>query len=110
MNLNDRANEAYSDSSNWFPKLTDDLGNTGLCLAGEVGEVCNLIKKVERGTHTLNSSVLLDLVEEVIDVQTYLYKLMGQLTQVHAGMCSGDLDWEAQYDRKRMINEERFGV
>lgn len=49
-----------------------------LAIAGEAGELCNLVKKVERGDFTLES-VRQQVLEEVADVMTYCDLLMTQL-------------------------------
>lgn len=91
------AESALYDTERWFPK-TRNLPFMGLALAGEVGEVCNLLKKVERGTHTLDE-IRAELKEEVVDVFTYLLNIAAML----------NLDLEEGYETKRTKNGKRFG-
>lgn len=54
----------------WCPEQQPDLSFRGNELAGEVGEACNVIKKLERGRHGWRGSraTLEDLKAEVADV------------------------------------------
>lgn len=91
---------AYADSKRWFPKTADSVAFTTLALAGEVGEVANIVKKLERGSLQWNDArVRMDLAMEVADVYTYLVLLAGQL----------GVDLEKVYAAKRIENERRFG-
>ncbi len=47
------------------------LSQWGNALAGEVGEACNIIKKIERGDMTLEEARQA-LADELADIQTYL--------------------------------------
>src|ERR1700743_1526045 len=76
MNLNDMIESCTLDSKQWFPKA-QTLPNMTLCLAGEVGEVANMVKKVVRGTMELDTETTGYLAEEVVDCLIYLCKLMG---------------------------------
>lgn len=96
--LNDLVKTATEDSERWFPDTASQLDFMALALAGEVGEVANIIKKVMRGTDDFDK-VLDDLEEEVTDVFIYLMCLAGVL----------GMDLEAAYAAKRAKNEERFG-
>lgn len=49
-----------------------------LAIAGEAGELCNLVKKVERGDFTMESQRQA-ILEEVADVITYCDLLMTQM-------------------------------
>jgi NTP pyrophosphatase (non-canonical NTP hydrolase) len=99
MNLLQMIDECTQDSERWFPG-NQDLAFTTLAMAGEVGEVANIVKKVVRGSHELEV-VLDDLTEEVVDVLIYLCNLMG------AKEFDG-VDWSVIWDRKRRFNENRF--
>lgn len=91
---------ALDDSRRWFPETSESIAFTVLALAGEVGEVANIIKKIERGSHDFkDAKVRYDLNMEVADVFTYLVLLAGQL----------GVDLFALYDIKRIENERRFG-
>jgi NTP pyrophosphatase (non-canonical NTP hydrolase) len=100
VNLEEMVLQCTADSERWFPE-SQSLAMLTLCLAGEVGEVANLVKKLERGTHTIDEERLV-LAEEIIDVQIYLANLMG--LQEFA-----DVDWKAIWEEKRAFNEKRFG-
>ena len=69
-----------------------------LAIAGEAGELCNLVKKVERGDFTLES-VRQQVLEEVADVITYCDLLMTQL----------GADTAEEVARKFNIVSERIG-
>lgn len=46
-----------------------------LALAGEVGEFCNLLKKVKRGSRKLNKCMKKEMRHELADIQIYLVEL-----------------------------------
>jgi hypothetical protein len=108
MNVNERAKQALEDGRRWFPNVANSLGHDALSLCGEAGEVANLVKKVDRGTHTL-PQVLSRLVDEVVDVQTYLYEIMELINEAHIEKHGTSIDWDDAYDIKRSFNENRFG-
>lgn len=102
--LSEVAREARSNSERWFPALHDpDRAlvplpvHYALALAGEVGEVANLVKKALRRME--GSPPVEDLSGELADVFIYLMLL--------ADECGVDL-LEA-YERKAAICEERWG-
>lgn len=115
MNANERGRQAVEDSERWFPATAgvaygpSEVGFTTLCLNGEAGEVANEIKKVIRGTHPLDREQMDKIIDEAIDVQTYLYKLMGEVDQMSRRVFAREIDWEHEYEKKRAFNEERFG-
>lgn len=86
------------DTRRWFPNQEEDLGFLGLALAGEVGELCNIIKKVERGTLTLEEARA-EMGEEAVDVLIYLCNIFAAL----------GVDPTKIYATKRRKNENRFG-
>jgi NTP pyrophosphatase (non-canonical NTP hydrolase) len=91
---------ALEDSRRWFPETADSVAFTCLALAGEVGEVCNIVKKLERKSLKWgDAKVRMDLHMEVADAFTYLILLAGQL----------NVDLVKLYDLKRVENEQRFG-
>jgi NTP pyrophosphatase (non-canonical NTP hydrolase) len=93
--------KALEDSRRWFPQTAESVAFTVLALAGEVGEVANIVKKIERGTFKWgDAKVRFDLDMEVADVFTYLVLLAGQL----------NIDLLRIYDLKRTENERRFGA
>jgi NTP pyrophosphatase (non-canonical NTP hydrolase) len=70
-----------------------------LALAGEVGELANIIKKVERGSLSFSDAkVRHHIAMELTDVYVYLLCLAGIL----------QIDLEKAYDVVRMNNEHRF--
>jgi NTP pyrophosphatase (non-canonical NTP hydrolase) len=51
----------------------------GLALAGEVGEACNILKKIKRGSKKLDEKTLEELRHELGDIATYLALLADRL-------------------------------
>lgn len=100
MKLSNMIKECVEDSIRWFPGEAQTPQNLALCLAGEVGEVANLLKKVVRGSTTMDE-ILPNLTEEVVDVLIYLCNLMGNPV-------FKDVDWERIWFDKREYNETRF--
>lgn len=85
-------------TNRFFPDLEQSYAYLGVAIAGEVGEVANLIKKYERGS--MSELELIELLEgELPDILIYLVMLAS-----HAG-----IDLEHVYLRKRAFNEHRFG-
>lgn len=92
--------QCLADNSRWFPAMAGDPLHHALGVAGEAGEVANLMKKVHRGDQSLEDvDVCVQLTEELVDVLVYVFSLCGIL----------DVDLEAAYDAKRTKNEQRFG-
>ena len=89
-----------SNSERWFPEM--HAGRVpldvfyALGLAGEVGEVANLVKKVMRGD---DMSTLEGIGTELADCFTYLLLLADEL----------GVDLVAEYDAKTIVNEGRWG-
>jgi NTP pyrophosphatase (non-canonical NTP hydrolase) len=100
--LNDLGDRMVADSERWFPKLheTDHSAavHFALGLAGEVGELVNLVKKVNRGS-TSYVDVLADLAYEVADVLVYLLDLARVL----------GIDVDRALAEKHAICEARWG-
>lgn len=88
--------EAYQDTLDWFPD-TATLPFMTLSLAGETGELANLVKKLWRGTETYNE-LKVRLEGELTDVFIYVLVLAKLL----------DMDLEEAYYAARARNEERF--
>lgn len=90
---------ASVDSLAWFPQVHRDsdhfLAHSALGLAGETGEAVDVIKKWHRGGE-LNVDAL---GSELADVLIYL---------LHICTATG-IDLEAEYEKKRARNDERFG-
>lgn len=92
---------AVANSRRWFPQLherslLEQVVHQTLGLAGEAGEVANLIKKVNR---TGGAELGQDFADELADVFTYLLNL-AELTSV---------DLESAFHRKQAVCEERWG-
>jgi NTP pyrophosphatase (non-canonical NTP hydrolase) len=98
VRLNEIVKECLGDSEAWFPDKAYDIPFTALSIAGEVGELCNDIKKVERGS-VLYTELREKIAEEGIDVMIYLCNLFGIL----------HVDAEEMYRQKREFNARRFG-
>jgi NTP pyrophosphatase (non-canonical NTP hydrolase) len=92
--------QALEDSERWFPSTASNPFFVAACVAGEIGEVLNLLKKVERGSHDWTPEMKSDVEEEVADVFTYLLHLAGTL----------NMDLEARYYEKREANDIRFSA
>jgi NTP pyrophosphatase (non-canonical NTP hydrolase) len=96
------AKQCIGDSERWFGDTGEthkDLGFLVLALAGEVGELANIVKKVERGSLSIrNAKVRHDIVMETTDVFVYLLNIAALL----------NIDLERTYHMKRAENEERF--
>lgn len=90
--------QCYRDNQAFFPDRADDLAFHALALAGELGELCNLIKKVERGSVTLDEARA-DIAEEAVDVLIYLCSIFGIINANPVRI----------YATKRSRNVQRFG-
>jgi NTP pyrophosphatase (non-canonical NTP hydrolase) len=102
ITLNQLIEQCSSDSNRWFPGKAQALENQVLCMAGEVGEVANHVKKVVRGSVQLED-IRSDLADEIVDVLIYLANLMGN--EVFK-----DVDWYIKLALKQAFNESRFGT
>jgi NTP pyrophosphatase (non-canonical NTP hydrolase) len=100
VNLEELVKQCHEDTTDWFPERPYDIPFLTLALAGEVGEVANLVKKVERGTHTF-TELKPQITEELVDVLTYLSTLFGALEVDNL---------EEHYLAKRERNTERFAI
>jgi len=102
MNLSDLSAEAWRDSCDWFPAihrrgLVGTVAHLGLGLAGEAGELANLVKKVDR-LGRISADTQRDMALELADVFTYILLLAAAL----------DVDLTWAYDQKRQQNMDRF--
>ena len=97
-------NAATANSKRWFPELherpgIDQIVHMALGMAGEVGEVANIVKKINR-YQVIRPGQHADLAEELADVFTYLLNLATLL----------DIDLVTEFDRKQEICEQRWGT
>lgn len=92
--------QCVDDSNRWFGDTTGmNVPHHALALAGEVGEFCNVVKKIERGSLSLeDASVRYSLAMELTDVLVYTLNLAGLL----------NIDLEKAYELVRTHNEKRF--
>lgn len=93
--------QCVNDSERWFgdTHAAHSIPHHTLALAGEVGEFANIVKKIDRGSLSMNDAkVRVDLAMELTDIFVYLLNL--------AGLCGVDL--EKSYERVRGLNEKRF--
>lgn len=95
------AKRMRTNSERWFPSLHDGHLDLRvfytLGLAGEVGEVANLVKKMVRGVYEKPPEV--DIGAELADIFTYLLLLADEL----------DVDLLIEYENKATYNERRWG-
>jgi len=99
--LAELAHVCVEDSDRWFGDTgtTHSVAYMALCLAGEVGEFCNIVKKVERRSLDINDArTRLDLAMELTDVFVYILNLAALLS----------IDLEKSFDAVRANNEKRF--
>lgn len=97
----DLAKQCVLDSDRWFgdQPAAHSVVHHSLALAGEVGEFCNIVKKIDRGSLNFgDSKVRYDLAMELTDVFVYVLNLAGLL----------NIDLEKSYQLVRTNNEERF--
>lgn len=95
--------QAMQDSERWFgdSHVAFSIPHYTLALAGEVGELADIVKKVERGSLSSNDPhVRFDMSMELADVYTYLLQLAGLMR----------IDLEKAYDAKRAENQRRFTI
>lgn len=96
-----RSLQCVEDSKRWFGDsyAHDNVPHHALALAGEVGELCNIIKKIERGSLSIkDAKVRHHIAMEMTDVYVYLLNLAGLM----------HIDLERAYDLVRINNERRF--
>lgn len=99
--ISDLEKQCLEDSVKWFGDraAARDIPHHALALAGEVGEFCNIVKKIERGSLEFrDATVQHDLAMELTDVFVYTLNLAGML----------GIDLEKTYEIVRNNNEKRF--
>ncbi len=100
LTLAEIAIQCVEDSKDWFPDHAGDMGYLTICMAGEVGEFANLIKKGIRGDFDIDDQEYAQLLAfELTDVFIYLMNIAGHM----------NIDMSRMYEMKREINRERFG-
>ncbi len=81
----------------------ENLNYLAIALAGEVGEFCNLVKKVTRKFKSKgelpSEEEWKEMKEELVDIFIYVIKGAAELF---------NMDLEEEYFRKMKLNEERF--
>lgn len=97
------AQECLDDSVAWFPQVVGDLYHHALSMSGEMGELCNVIKKVQRGDFGFDEPDpkcpgLTKIESEAADVFIYLMNFCGDM----------GVDLAKSYNLKRRHNAERF--
>ena len=101
MRLQKEFDDSHESSFPWnAPVSQHNLGPleySAIALAGEVGEIANIVKKIVRGDSTLQDSCKA-IMEESADVFAYLMKLCNQM----------NIDLERAYLDKRETNQDRF--
>lgn len=96
-----RSLQCVEDSKRWFGDsyAHDNVPHHTLALAGEVGELANIIKKIERGSLSIkDAKVRHHIAMEMADIYVYLLNLAGLM----------HIDLERAYDLVRSQNETRF--
>jgi NTP pyrophosphatase (non-canonical NTP hydrolase) len=102
MNLYELATQARSNSERWFPAMHDESRKVvpigvqyALGLAGEAGEVSNVVKKGIREGKGPGP----ELAAELADVLTYLLLLAYEV----------GVDLEEEFQKKQAVCEQRWG-
>jgi NTP pyrophosphatase (non-canonical NTP hydrolase) len=96
--INEIAEQCGVDGRDWFPDVADSPTIMILAACGEVGELANLQKKVERGDFA-TEEVLDKMVGEAMDALIYLFCYLDYEGQ----------DVAALYEKIRENNVRRFG-
>ena len=101
MDITRAQSQVSADGMAWFPDTAPDVVFNTMGLAGEAGEVANMVKKMMRGDFDLDvySEEWFDISDELADVFIYLMKLATAL----------DIDLEDAWLRKRAQLVERWG-
>ncbi len=95
------AQQSISNSNRWFgdSHAGTSIVHMVLAMCGEVGEVANIVKKIDRGSLSKDSSsVQYDLAMEMADVFIYFLNICALL----------HIDPQKIYEQKQAINEKRF--
>lgn len=97
MDLRDIQEAEASDTKHYFPHLREGPLYLGVALAGEIGEVCNKIKKWSRDDWTV-AELRAEVKDELADVLIYLVMLADHL----------DIDLQDEYVQKKEYNDARY--
>jgi len=100
MEVIDIQKQCLEDSETWFPDVAHNLGYMTIAITGELGEFCNLYKKIERGTYEHTEETHVELAMELCDVFIYLCNMAAIM----------NVDLGKLYKIKRHFNETRFGA
>lgn len=95
--------DAAKQSKRWFGDTENgtDLVHMTLGLCGEVGELANIIKKVDRNSADLGDAhVKFDTTMELADVFVYVLNIAALL----------NIDLLRAYEQKQIENERRFSI
>lgn len=97
--MSDRTIESLIEDvkARWFGRDEDTW--VALGLAGEAGELCNLIKKESRVTAPAPRYLQSSVAEECVDVLFYLLALVGRR----------GIDLGAAWDAKMLHNDQKYG-
>lgn len=96
--VNEISEQCGTDSRAWFPDTAENRFFMAAAAAGEIGEAINVLKKVERGSHS-PEEVTGRFLDECMDAFIYL-------------MCIFDIEGQdvaALYAKVRANNVWRFG-
>lgn len=97
--LKDIQIECSDDTLDWFPDIEPSLDYLSICLAGETGEFCNIVKKMMRGSMDIEAEYTKFLLSmELVDTFIYVVLLANIL----------GMDLAKAYTIKREQNVERF--
>lgn len=99
--LGDLSIQCLEDSERWFgdTSVIHSIPYHTLCMAGEVGEFANIVKKIQRGSLDFHDSkVRVELANELTDVFVYMLNIAALL----------QVDLEKSYNAVRANNERRF--
>lgn len=101
MQISEMSKQCVIDSDRWFGDtgIHRSVAHHALALAGEVGEFCNIVKKIERKSLNLKDpQTRVKLSMELTDIFVYTLNLAGLL----------NIDLEKSYQLVRGQNEIRF--
>lgn len=98
--LGNLARQCGEDSDRWFGDMNaHNIAHHSLGLAGEVGEFCNIVKKIDRGSLDIrDASTRYQLMMELTDAFVYTLNLADLL----------HIDLGHSYAHVRGLNEKRF--